>query len=175
VEARVFSYMHEYAHLARGSGSICARVPDSQLERRCESFAGAFLMPRAPFEGFVDEAFGEGASVSSIDQVRRIAHRFKVSLRATALRLERLNRAVESLYDLVDAEADFKGPGGFSRDNSAPGVRLREWGSGYAEVLLDAERRGLLGRTDVLEYLNLSNGQLNELRTRVEAGAGAEG
>jgi hypothetical protein len=54
-------------------------------------------------------------------------------------------------------------------------VRLREWGTGYADLLLDAERLGLLGRTDVLEYFNLSNVQLHELRSLVETGGGAEG
>lgn len=175
VEARVFSYMHEYAHLARGSGAICSRLPDSQLERRCELFAAAFLMPRRAFQDYVDQTFGDDAAIASVEDVAKIARRFKVSLRAAALRLERVGRAASSLYARVDAEADFKGGGGFSRDNSAPAVRLREWGTGYAELLLGAERQGWLGRTDVLEYFNLSNGQLTELRSRVEAGAGAEG
>ncbi len=48
-EARVFSYMHEYAHVARGSSSIFSRVPETTLERRCEDFAAAFLMPRREF------------------------------------------------------------------------------------------------------------------------------
>lgn len=174
-EARIFSYMHEYAHLARGSGSICARVPNSELESRCERFAAAFLMPRASLESFVDQTFGEGWAISSTDQVAKIAKRFKVSLRATALRLERIRRAAPGLYSRVDADADFKGGGGFSKDNAAPGVRLREWGTGYAELLLDAERRGLLRRTDLLEYFNLSNRELSDLRSRVEVGAGAEG
>jgi Zn-dependent peptidase ImmA (M78 family) len=174
-EARIFSYMHEYAHLAHGSGSICARVPNSALETRCERFAAAFLMPKTPFVHYIDELFGPGEAISSTNDVARIAKRFKVSLRATALRLERVGRAAPGLYNRVDADADFKGGGGFSRDNAAPGVRLREWGTGYAELLLDAERRGLLGRTDLLEYFNLSNRELSDLRSRVEVGAGAEG
>ncbi len=113
--------------------------------------------------------------VSSLDEVGRVARRFRVSLRATALRLEKLGRAVEDLYARVDAEADFKGGSGFARDDAAPAIRLREWGTGYAELLLEAERQGWLGRTDVLEYLNLSNGQLSDLRGRVEAGVAAEG
>lgn len=127
-EARIFSYMHEYAHLARGSGSICTRVPDSRVERECERFAAAFLMPRPAFAQYVEELFG-GAKVGSFSQVARVAKRFKVSLRATALRLEQLGLAVEGLYEDVDAEADFKGGGGFSRDNTAPAIRLRDWGS----------------------------------------------
>jgi Zn-dependent peptidase ImmA (M78 family) len=132
-------------------------------------------MPRAPLEGFLDQTIGEDWAISSTDQVAKIAKRFKVSLRATALRLERIGRAAPGLYSRVDADADFKGGGGFSKDNAAPGVRLREWGTGYAELLLDAERRGLLRRTDLLEYFNLSNRELSDLRSRVEVGAGAEG
>jgi len=174
VEARIFTYMHEFAHLARGSGAICRSVPDSSVERRCERFAAAFLMPRLAFEAFLDDRYGD-RPIGSMHGVSQIARRFRVSLRATALRLEHLGRAVEGLYEMVDAEADFKGGGGFSRDNTAPAKRLREWGTGYATLLVEAGRQGLLGRTDLLEYFNLSNRQLHELETRLEAGGDAEG
>jgi Zn-dependent peptidase ImmA (M78 family) len=175
-EARIFSYMHEYAHLARGAGSICKRLPDSELETRCERFAAAFLMPKPAMERFLDGAFGPDEKISSTSEVSRVAKRFKVSLRAAALRIDRLDRASAGLYSRVDAEADFKVKGkGFSNDNTAPAIRLRDWGAGYAELLLDAERQGVLGRTDLLEYFSLSNRELSELRTRVETGAGAEG
>jgi Zn-dependent peptidase ImmA (M78 family) len=175
-EARMFSYMHEYAHLARGVGSICKRLPDSDLETRCERFAAAFLMPKQAMERFLDDTFGPDEKVSSTSEVARVAKRFKVSLRAAALRIDRLERASAGLYGRVDSEADFKVKGkGFSNDNTAPAIRLRDWGAGYAELLLDAERRGVLGRTDLLEYFSLSNRELSELRTRVETGAGVEG
>ena len=165
-EARIFSFLHEFAHLASGADSICARVPDSSVERRCERFAARFLMPKPAFTEWVVNRFGE--SVSSIDDVGRIARHFKVSLRATALRLEAVELAAAGLYERVDADADFKGEGGFSRDNSAPAIRLREWGTGFASLLMAAEDAGVLTRPDVLEYFNLSNGQLRELHDRVE-------
>lgn len=171
-EARVFTMLHEYAHIARGAGHICSRVPDSLVERRCENFAAAFLMPRDDLQRFVSHSLGV-REVSSMGQVARIARHYKTSLRAAALRLVRIERAADGLYDLVDEQADFKGAG-FSRDNTGAAVRLREWGAGYAELLFDAERRGLLGRTDLLEYFNLPNGQLHEVRARIEAGGVVE-
>ena len=93
--------------------SICSRVPETALD--CEDFAAAFLMPRGEFERQVDRLLGAGTMVTSLDQVVRVARRFRVSLRATALRLEKLGHAVEDLYARVDAEADFKGGGGFSK------------------------------------------------------------
>lgn len=173
-EARIFSYIHEFAHLVYRSGSICSHVPDSDEERRFERFAAAFLMPRADLTQYLDRTFGTRA-IASTSEVSRAAKHFRVSLRTAALRIEHIDRAVPGLYERVDAQADFKGNTGFSNDNTAPAVRLREWGTGYAEVLLEAERHGLLRRTDVLEYFNLSDRELGDLRSRVEMDSPAEG
>jgi len=59
----------------------------------------------------LNAAFGS-RQVRTVDDVGSIARRFRVSLRATAVRLIRLNRADHGLYERVDREADFKGPGG---------------------------------------------------------------
>ena len=96
-EARVFSYMHEYAHVARGSSSICSRVPETTLERRCEDFAAAFLMPRREFEHQVDRLLGAGTMVSSLDEVGRVARRFRVTSRHGAAAREARPRCRGSL------------------------------------------------------------------------------
>jgi Zn-dependent peptidase ImmA (M78 family) len=168
-EARVFTFLHELAHLLRGRSWICGHVPDSKVEHWCENFAGSFLMPRKEFVEFLTARFGTQA-ISSINDVTTIARRFHVSLRATAVMLDRVGRAVDGLYEAIDLAADYKRGPGFSRDNSAAAVRLREWGAGYARLLLDAEEQGLLGRTDLLEYFNVPTTQLQEIRSRVEAG-----
>jgi Zn-dependent peptidase ImmA (M78 family) len=168
-EARIFSFLQEFAHLLRGRSWICSQIPESSVEYWCEGFAASFLMPKEQFLAYAERRFGNRL-ISMTEEVSSLARHFRVSLRATAVRLRELERAQEGLYDRIDAEADFKRGGGFSRDNSAAAVRLREWGSGYARLLLNAEERGLLGRTDLLEYLNVSNTQLGEIRSRVEAG-----
>jgi Zn-dependent peptidase ImmA (M78 family) len=172
IPARVFSMVHEVGHLVLHQPAFCLRLPDgSQTERWCERFAAAFLMPRKEFSAYVEKRFGESA-VTDIDEVKSIANRFRVSLRAAALRVEQLGLGAEGLYDEVDAKADFKGSGGFSTDNTTPAVRLREWGDGYARTISDAEGQGVLSPADALEYLNVSGGQYREIRARI---AGAEG
>jgi hypothetical protein len=80
------------------------------------------------------------------------------------------------LYDLVDAKADFHKPGGGGGGGAtSPQIRLREWGARYPRLLLQAEELGLLGRQDLLEYLNLSNTQLNYLVEELISGAWSEG
>jgi len=173
--ARIFSYLHEFAHLAYGAGSICSSVPDSELERRCEGFAAAFLMPKAAVLSFVRGRFGVGTRISTLQQVQSVANHFRVSLRAAAYRLQRLEVADRGLYATVDEEADFKAGRGWSDDNGTAGKRLREWGTSYAELLLDAEQEGWLGRTDVLEYLSVAPRHLAEVRSRIENQVGVEG
>jgi Zn-dependent peptidase ImmA (M78 family) len=166
VPARIFSMMHEVGHLVRHQRAFCSRLPDNKTERWCERFAAVFLMPKADFAAYVEKRFDD-TPVADIDEVSSIARRFKVSLRAAALRVEQLDLGVEGLYDLVDAQADFKGSGGFSKDNTTPAIRLREWGASYTRTITDAEDRGLLTSSDVLEYLNVSGGQLKEIVERL--------
>jgi Zn-dependent peptidase ImmA (M78 family) len=168
IPARIFSTMHEVGHLVRHQRAFCARLPDNKVERWCERFAAVFLMPKVPFADYVEHRFGD-APVADIEEVASIARRFKVSLRAAALRVEQLELGVDGLYAQVDAKADFKGGGGFSKDNTTPAVRLREWGTGYARTITDAQSRGLLTPADALEYLNVSGGQLKDMVDRLNA------
>jgi Zn-dependent peptidase ImmA (M78 family) len=166
VSARIFSMMHEVGHLVRHQQAFCQRLPDTTTERWCERFAAVFLMPQGSFTAYVEDRF-DGELVADIEGVASVARRFKVSYRAAALRIEHLNLGVEGLYAEVEARTEFKGSG-WSSDNTTPAVRLREWGTSYARLLIDAESQGLLGRADVLEYLNVSDGQLREVRHRLE-------
>ena len=168
VPARIFSMMHEVGHLIRHQQAFCSRLPDSKIERWCEQFAAVFLMPRSVFTDYAEQRFGD-EPVADIEQVTSMARKFKVSLRAAALRIEHLELGVAGLYDRVDAQADFKGGGGFSKDNTKPAIRIREWGPSYARTLADAESRGLLSHTDVLEYLNVSSRQFADVRERLDA------
>jgi Zn-dependent peptidase ImmA (M78 family)/transcriptional regulator with XRE-family HTH domain len=161
--ARVFSYMHEFGHLLRRTDSICTYAFDSGFEKWCERFAGAFLLPTEPLTEYVLDTFGRDR-ISTVDEVARIARRFRVSLRATAYRLESLTLAASGLYERVDRAADFKTGGGGGGGETAPERRLREYGANYSRLLLRAEESGTLRTNDVLEYLNLARGQLEELR-----------
>lgn len=146
--ARVFSYGHELGHLVLHTDGICTNRPGEGVERWCEEFSAAFLMPRRDVADFVAaELHGSAADFRA---VRRLAARFKVSLRAAALRLIRLNYAKANLYEEVDEAADLRSGGGGAGGATSPEIRLREWGQTYPRLLLDAEEQSLLTRQDVL-------------------------
>jgi len=166
--ARVFSYIHELGHLLTRTDSICSRLGGQALERWCEQFAAAFLLPERPFLSFVEGEFGLDAAQDR-QQIGFLASRFKVSLSAVTVRLIRLGLAPPDLYDRVlNLDADLKKRGGGLEGATAPQVRVREWGRSYPRLILNAERAGLLQRHDVLEYLNLSASQLPALQEELE-------
>ncbi len=168
MEARIFSFLHEFGHILRKRDSLCTQASDTPTERWCESFAASFLLPEETFRSYVSSKFGD-RPVVSLEEVKTIANKFKVSLRAAAYRLQTIYPSSSGVYARVDEQADFKGAGGFTRDATTPAIRLREWGSAFPALLMDGEERGVVGRSDVLEYLNVSNSQLAEIRSRIQS------
>ena len=163
-EARLYSYVHELGHLMRRTDAICVGVGLTKAERWCEEFAAAFLIPRPALRDRVAERFGEGQPVRSIEEVRLLSRDFNVSLTAMAIRIDRLEWGQEDMFRLVPTDSDLKRPGGGPGvDNSRGAARLRELGEGYFELLLGAEQASVLGRQDVLRYLDVSENQLEGL------------
>ncbi len=96
--ARLFSYAHETAHLLISDQSICLTGENAGVERWCNQVAGALLMPLGDFRNHVIRRMGD-TLVSSIDDVRAIRARYKVSLQACAVRLESLRLGVPGLIN----------------------------------------------------------------------------
>jgi Zn-dependent peptidase ImmA (M78 family) len=174
--ARIFTLFHELAHLLTRTDAACLRfiLPtdrDSQLERWCERFAATFLIPPESLR-VVAGWYGasEAVKVTDADVARKIANRFKVSTRATSLRLQELALAPSTLYAAVEsmfASLDWNTGGGGGGGQPAPEKRLGQVGSRVTEVLLDAAASGRLNRRDLSDYLNLTTGQVADLASLV--------
>lgn len=159
-QARLFTYMHEVGHLLRRSDAICIGYAESAMERWCERFAAAFLLPREDLRARIVARFGLDVTVRRLDQVRRLATDFNVSLAATAIRLEDLGWGRE-LFAQIPQTSDHKPRGGGpGTDTGRAAVRAREFGEGYISLLMAGEKAGALGRQDLLRYLDVSEGQL---------------
>jgi len=174
--ARTFTLFHELGHLLTRTDAACLRFilasdHDSQLERWCERFAAAFLVPADSLR-VVAGWYGasEAIKVSDAEIARKIANRFKVSTRATSLRLQELSMAPASLYGAVESlfsSLDWNTGGGGGGGQPAPEKRLGQLGSRVPEVLLDAAAAGRLNRRDLADYLNLTTGQVADLASLV--------
>lgn len=174
--ARIFTLFHELGHLLTRTDAACLRfiLPtdrDSKLERWCERFAAAFLMPADSLR-VVAARYGasEANKVTDVDVARKIANRFKVSTRATSLRLQELDLAPSTLYGAVasmSSSLDWNTGGGGGGGQPAPQKRLGQLGSRVTGVLLDAAAGGRLNHRDLSDYLNLTTGQVDDLASLV--------
>lgn len=175
--ARIYTLFHEVGHLLTRKDASCLKfLPpekasfDSHLaiERWCERFSAAFLMP--------SEIFSEIASnqksiskemIQDIDTVRRIAKKFKVSTRAASLRLQELELAPSDFYSRVESilsNFDWPDSGGGGKGKLAHRKRLDELGTRSIEVMLDAQKKNRINALKLADYLNLTTGQVDDLR-----------
>lgn len=175
--SRAYTMFHEYAHLLLRTSSVCVdysrHESGDRMERWCETFAAAFLLPRDHLRAYVNRRFPvlrAGYPIADFEDVRKVSSHFKVSLRAAALRLIELKLARESLYAIVDRLAipSRKGGGGGSLTKSER--RLAEYGRLVPTVLLGGLRSDRLGLHDVLDYMDMDYRQLDDLTSMLAVG-----
>lgn len=170
-QARAYSYVHELGHIIRRTDAMCVGRFDVGLERWCEEFAAAFLLPRSNLLAYVNDYVGRGQSITKPDEITRIANHFKVSRLATVTALQQLGRASQLLWLEIKRQSEVKrkeGGGRATELQTSPVIRLREWGRTPTRLLLNAEEQGSLTRADVQDYLRLSASQLAEVRQRLD-------
>ncbi len=173
---RVFTLFHEVGHLLLRSDSACVTFDDvgpaaSRIERWCERFAAAVLLPA---DAVRELASQRGISTASKTDdpydARWLANRFNVSVRASALRLTELGLGASGLYEAVQSEfsnSDWNSGGGGGGGQPAVEKRVGQLGSRVPSLLLDAVSAGRLTTADAAEYLKLTTNQLDDLRSMV--------
>jgi Zn-dependent peptidase ImmA (M78 family) len=172
VRARLFSYAHELVHLCLGEDSVCRTSANRGIEAFCNKVAAALLMPAAEFRAYARRRF-DGEKIATTAQVGSMRNRFRVSLRAAAIRAETLDLATAGLFERVDREAEYKGGGAYQegQERTKPRIRVDQYGSAFVSSLADAEDRGLLPHAQVLDLLRLSDAELKTARELAAAGA----
>jgi Zn-dependent peptidase ImmA (M78 family) len=155
VEARVFTLFHELGHLILRSGGICTLYTPSGIERQCNAFAGALLIPRT---------FVQDLDVP-LDHLSELAGLLKVSQSAIAVRLrdldlitqEQLNGVLADAARII-AEARERQRELQRRSDKKSFVpryelQLRNLGRWYVGTVLDAMNSDVISRTDAAYYL----------------------
>lgn len=109
-QRRLFSLLHEFAHVAlRESGVSDLRIDRQQttagadIEMRCNAIAAAALMPMESVNRELQAALADEGELTDL-AVARVARRFGVSRPALLLRLVRAGRANWSFYFEKDAQ-----------------------------------------------------------------------
>lgn len=172
---RLFSMLHEYAHLILHTSGLCdtvtdprATTPDRQLEARCNAVAAAVLMPAG--EVLAQPLVVARASRPegwTYDDLRAAAAPFGVSAEAFLRRLATLGRTTPTFYQrrreefLAAYEADeaqTRASGGNWYRNTA-----RDLGKGYVRRITDAYLRRAIDSYTAASYLNVKVDQIPRL------------
>ena len=170
--ARIFTAFHELGHLTLRSESVCVDLVGeiANEERWCEQFAASVLLPREAVLRFVDEV---PAEEDGFVLAKKVAAKFKVSIRAAAVRLIRLEIAPWSLYALVDEKARiWDRDKGFARGRPTYRIqrRIDEYGGGVVDELIRGADQGLLNLRDLTDYLRVDTTEVDEIAQLVDVG-----
>lgn len=169
VEARAYTLFHELGHLATRTQSACtAHVPtfgphDDEVERWCEAFAAAVLMPWNRCEAFLVKKlrWSPGMTVNSLEVARKVANHFRVSLSAAVIRLIDHDVATWDLFRSIPKSSDANDGGGGGGGRDRLQIRLDEYGEATVDLFRRAHRRGVVSTGDVISYLRLDVDDLN--------------
>ena len=189
VRRRIFTLLHEYAHVALKDVGVACAVDDSHngndaasgntrdIERWCNRFAGAVLMPRPEFGAALQNARDEDRDPLRVVTV--LSDRFCVS------RVAALTRTLEML-DGDAATASYSrcygrlghgitrqgGDEGGGEDVRVPRavVCMARRGYRYTRMVIDAEESGIITTSTALDYMGIKLSHWDDLRARCGAG-----
>jgi Zn-dependent peptidase ImmA (M78 family) len=167
--ARIFTMFHELGHLITRTSSACLEPTRTSsrtdpVERWCERFAAALLMPARDVESTLRQ-FGwrPGGETASLALTKRLANLYKVSLRAAAIRVIELGAANWALYDEIPPVSDSKPPGGGGTGRSRVQIREDQLGNRVSSLLVAAVDRDLLDRSQAVELLDIPEATFDAL------------
>lgn len=168
---RLFSLIHEYAHLILHTGGVCDTTTDRravtenrQLEARCNAIAASVLMPaQAVSESDVVKSKPRGHRWT-LDELIEAAKPFGVSVESFLRRLATLDLVPLSQYQAFREaqsqrdEQERKPDGG-----NANITKVRDLGRQYVRTVIRAQRRGLIDSTTAATLLDVKVGRIPKL------------
>ena len=175
---RLFSLLHELAHLSLRSAGLCDTTTDTRsldadraLEAECNAVAAATLMPAGMVLGspmVVDRAsFPPSWDLWDYEVLKAAAGPFGVSAEALLRRLVTLGRVDGSVYDARRPEFQRAYEAEAARRTSGGGNwylnTVRNLGKGYVRRVVHAYERRIIDSYTAATYLDVKVDQLPRL------------
>ncbi|WP_316233931.1 XRE family transcriptional regulator [Bradyrhizobium sp. SZCCHNR1098] len=160
--AQAFTLAHELAHVSlKESGISGKRSKDAAaIERWCDQFAAAFLMPRSEVVALLGPPHRPQLEDMRDEWINGIASHFRVSPHAMLIRLVHLGYVKASFYwsvkkPLFDAqEASYKS---FGRPKYYGSRYRSSLGNLYTGLVLEAWNSGRITNHSAAEYMGIKN------------------
>jgi len=172
---RIFTLMHEFAHVLAGEAGNCNLVDyfendqGAAIERYCNAVAAAVLMPRTDFLEHPIVSRHQNLTDWSDLELTALSTAYRVSREAALRRLLTLGRTTRDFYrskrrELVPLDVPPSG-GGFL---TWPQRAIRSSGHLFGGLVLDAYHREAITSADLTEYFGVRIKHLPEIERRLE-------
>jgi Zn-dependent peptidase ImmA (M78 family) len=171
---RIFTAMHELAHLILRAGGICDLDDDEEIEAYCNRVAGSILVPRNALESIPDVQQARRDSEWSDDQLDGLAKLFSVSQEVVLRRLLIIRKTSAAFYKRKREEflARYARMEGSSFGIvSYPERIVRRLGQFYVGLVLDAYRTETITSSALSDFLGVNLKHLPNIE-QVMIGAG---
>lgn len=173
---RLFSLLHEYAHLALHTAGLCDTTTDTKtmtadraLEARCNAIAAEALMPASAVARLQVVLQHDRGSGWTLDELMEGSRHFGTSVESFLRKLVSLGLASLESYQVfrannreVDLRGRRSGSGNFYNN------KVRDLGKGYVREVTDAYRRTVIDTTTTATFLDAKVGQIPELAKRAQ-------
>jgi Zn-dependent peptidase ImmA (M78 family) len=165
--ARIFTLLHEYAHLLLREPGISDHDDRNPVEAYCNQFAAGFLVPRAALRAILPNWPNEPTDWEMSD-IREWAGMLKVSQQVLALRLEHLGLAPSGFFARIVAAQKHvpkpKPPSGGNYVNST----MFELGNRYLHAVFSAAEAGNIQTAEASEMMQLAPKHFEFVRNQVD-------
>lgn len=176
IEARLFSLMHEFAHILLGESVI--DLPDAthifkdDVEKWCNEFSSAFLLPKdlakATFESYK-------TNLTQKETLKMLSNRYKVSKAMLLLNMLKLNYIGRKDYDTILARFEKESKPVKEKDKESTGggipseVKcLSEIGNKFVSLVANNYDRDFITYTDALNYLSIKSKSFDKVLSKAK-------
>jgi len=161
IEARIFSLMHEFAHILLGQTVI--DLPDvsvttrNKIEAWCNEFAASFLLPKKLAKNLFES---EQNALTDTKTLNRLSRRYKVSKAMLLLNMLKLKYITKTDYKEVleryktkdmEKREEKQSGGGMPSDKRC----LSEVGTKFVSIVANNYDQNYITYTDALNYLSI--------------------
>jgi Zn-dependent peptidase ImmA (M78 family)/transcriptional regulator with XRE-family HTH domain len=167
---RIFTMMHELAHLALREGGICD-LDEHGLEVFCNAVAGSLLVPSEAL--LADSEVRESSKPGSWPEetIQRLAREFRVSREVIVRRLLTVGKTTSSFYDrkrrAYAAEPKRPPPAG---GPPPPALTMARAGKFFTGVVVRSYAEGRITSADASDFLSLKLRHLPEVMRALRVG-----
>lgn len=168
---RIFTMMHELAHLALREGGICD-LDEHGLEVFCNAVAGALLVPAEALlaDSEIRNALKPGSWPE--ETIQRLAKEFRVSREVIVRRLLTVGKTTPSFYDLKRREyaAELARRPPSKGGPPPPALAVARAGKLFTGVVVRSYSEGRITSADASDFLSLKLRHLPEVMKALRVG-----